>query len=243
MEWSGCFNWFNFSFYSGYGPRKLGKGHILLVYTAEQQGGSRSCEHEWIYIMFMTFVHDHMHTLTFTWRCRTPRLLSKFHIFPSVFHLLSIFLFPTKMTANWSGFHYGIIALGALVNHRYVKSRSDAQLRGNINADVSSCEPEDKSNGQPIVPCGLIAWSLFNDTYNFSRNSQQLAVNRRGISWKSDREHKFGKDVYPRNFQNGTLIGGKHLDNSIPVSFPLMKTFGLITHGCFSLNEWLSYQL
>ncbi|OWM81087.1 ALA-interacting subunit 3-like [Punica granatum] len=105
-------------------------------------------------------------------------------------------------------------------NHRrYVKSRSDSQLRSNSSANaVSDCKPEDYSNGQVIVPCGLIAWSLFNDTYSFSRSGQQLAVNKRGISWKSDREHKFGKDVFPRNFQNGTLIGGARLNESIPLS-------------------------
>ncbi|KAF3448801.1 hypothetical protein FNV43_RR09514 [Rhamnella rubrinervis] len=106
-------------------------------------------------------------------------------------------------------------------NHRrYVKSRSDEQLRKNSSAsDVDACKPEDNGvNGLPIVPCGLIAWSLFNDTYTFSRNSQKLVVNKKGISWKSDREHKFGKDVYPKNFQNGTLRGGKLLDSSIPLS-------------------------
>lgn len=102
--------------------------------------------------------------------------------------------------------------------YRYVKSRNDAQLKDNGTGDISSCKPEDNSNGIPIVPCGLIAWSLFNDTYNFSRNNQQLAVNKKGISWKSDRENKFGKDVYPSNFQNGTLKGGASLDSSIPVS-------------------------
>ena len=86
---------------------------------------------------------------------------------------------------------------------------------------MDACKPEDTgANWLPIVPCGLIAWSLFNDTYSFSRNSQNLTVNKKGISWKSEREHKFGKDVYPKNFQNGTLIGGAHLDDSKPVSFP-----------------------
>ncbi|XP_028117852.1 cell division control protein 50-like [Camellia sinensis] len=71
----------------------------------------------------------------------------------------------------------------------------------------------------PIVPCGLIAWSLFNDTYSFSRGTEELKVNRKNIAWKSDRYHKFGKQVYPFNFQNGTLIGGGNLDPNIPVSF------------------------
>lgn len=107
---------------------------------------------------------------------------------------------------------------------RYVKSRSDEQLRKKgSEGEVSACKPEDNGvNGLPIVPCGLIAWSLFNDTYSFSRNSQNLTVNKKDISWKSDREHKFGKDVYPKNFQNGTLIGGARLNESKPVSFPLV---------------------
>ncbi|XP_062107387.1 ALA-interacting subunit 3 [Humulus lupulus] len=105
-------------------------------------------------------------------------------------------------------------------NHRrYVKSRSDKQLRSNKSMDdVSTCKPENYKGQLPIVPCGLIAWSLFNDTYNFTRGSQQLAVNKKGISWESDREHKFGKDVFPKNFQNGTVQGGAILNESIPLS-------------------------
>ncbi|KAL1559918.1 ALA-interacting subunit 3 [Salvia divinorum] len=106
-------------------------------------------------------------------------------------------------------------------NHRrYVKSRSDQQLRNNGSLqETDACKPEDTTPDRaPIVPCGLIAWSLFNDTYDFTRNDQPLNVNKRGISWKSDREHKFGKDVFPRNFQNGTLKGGATLNPNIPLS-------------------------
>ncbi|XP_010537817.1 PREDICTED: putative ALA-interacting subunit 4 isoform X2 [Tarenaya hassleriana] len=105
-------------------------------------------------------------------------------------------------------------------NHRrYVKSRSDAQLRDpNHLNDVSSCAPEDIAFGEPIVPCGLVAWSLFNDTYDFTKNHQHLPVNKKGISWKSDREKKFGKDVFPKNFQKGSLIGGGSLNPNIPLS-------------------------
>ncbi|KAL0443114.1 UNVERIFIED_CONTAM: ALA-interacting subunit [Sesamum latifolium] len=89
-------------------------------------------------------------------------------------------------------------------NHRrYVKSRSDQQLRSpGSERDTDPCSPEDTtSDGIPIVPCGLIAWSLFNDTYDFTRNNQQLAVNKRGISWKSDRDRKFGKNVFQKTFR------------------------------------------
>lgn len=102
---------------------------------------------------------------------------------------------------------------------RYVKSRSDQQLRSRSKEnDISTCKPEDTAHGMPIVPCGLVAWSMFNDTYRFSTNNNgQLPVTKKGISWKSDRDQKFGKNVFPKNFQNGTLIGGARLNESISV--------------------------
>ncbi|CAH2053879.1 unnamed protein product [Thlaspi arvense] len=110
-------------------------------------------------------------------------------------------------------------------NHRrYVKSRSDAQLRSVRDENqISACKPEDDANGQPIVPCGLIAWSLFNDTYTLTKDSQNLTgqnltVNKNGIAWESDREHKFGKNVFPKNFQKGNLTGGGNLDVNKPLS-------------------------
>ncbi|XP_043701595.1 ALA-interacting subunit 3-like [Telopea speciosissima] len=105
-------------------------------------------------------------------------------------------------------------------NHRrYVQSVNAEQLLDPSNSNVTSgCSPEDIANGSPIVPCGLIAWSLFNDTYSFSLNNQQVQVNKSGISWQSDRDHKFGSNVYPKNFQNGTLQGGGTLNSNIPLS-------------------------
>ncbi|ESW21176.1 hypothetical protein PHAVU_005G048400 [Phaseolus vulgaris] len=105
-------------------------------------------------------------------------------------------------------------------NHRrYVKSRSDEQLRNrNEENSTSACKPEDTANGKAIVPCGLIAWSLFNDSYSFSQDNRNLKVNKEGISWKSDREHKFGKDVFPKNFQSSAIKGGASLNESIPLS-------------------------
>ncbi|XP_039059340.1 putative ALA-interacting subunit 2 isoform X1 [Hibiscus syriacus] len=105
-------------------------------------------------------------------------------------------------------------------NHRrYVRSRSDQQLlHGRNSHGTSSCQPVESSNNQPIVPCGLIAWSLFNDTFTFNRGKEKLKINRTNIAWKSDRDHKFGKNVYPFNFQNGTWIGGGKLNPRIPLS-------------------------
>lgn len=52
---------------------------------------------------------------------------------------------------------------------RYVKSRSDQQNRGLDATDtVIYCQPEEFLNGDKsrlVRPCGLVAWSLFNDTF------------------------------------------------------------------------------
>ncbi|KAG9132358.1 hypothetical protein Leryth_013031 [Lithospermum erythrorhizon] len=105
-------------------------------------------------------------------------------------------------------------------NHRrYVKSRSDKQLQSPASeSETTSCSPEGEKNNKPIVPCGLIAWSLFNDTYAFSLKDKALPVNRKNIAWLSDRNKKFGSNVYPKNFQSGDLIGGGKLNESIPLN-------------------------
>lgn len=77
---------------------------------------------------------------------------------------------------------------------------------------IKDCEPEDVSeDGAPIVPCGLIAWSLFNDTYTISVNKKAVEVNKKNIAWDSDKSNKFGRDIYPSNFQKEGLIGGSKL--------------------------------
>jgi LEM3 (ligand-effect modulator 3) family / CDC50 family len=51
---------------------------------------------------------------------------------------------------------------------RYVKSRSDAQLRGATAKSLSDCSPQqylDGDTSKDVDPCGLVAWSYFNDTF------------------------------------------------------------------------------
>lgn len=107
-------------------------------------------------------------------------------------------------------------------NHRrYVKSRSDSQLRGNHISSYSSCKPEDYLQGnkqQPILPCGLVAWSLFNDTYALTSNGAGLPVDETGIAWKSDRTKKFGGEL-PAFFNViPSLRGGATLDPNTPLN-------------------------
>uniref|UniRef100_A0A453LQZ7 ALA-interacting subunit n=1 Tax=Aegilops tauschii subsp. strangulata TaxID=200361 RepID=A0A453LQZ7_AEGTS len=115
-------------------------------------------------------------------------------------------------------------------NHRrYATSFNIAQLsdpKEEANADIKDCKPEAyAAKGIPVVPCGLVAWSLFNDTYSFARRPRRaggiggveaLRVIKSGISWRSERERLFGKHVYPKNFQNGSLVGGGRLDPRKP---------------------------
>lgn len=96
-------------------------------------------------------------------------------------------------------------------NHRrYVKSKSNAQLAGDelTVADIESdCDPvylnkhlnvEYAIDGVtaldpegPANPCGLIAKSLFNDTYAFQRGGSDIFINETGIAWQSDIDMKY----------------------------------------------------
>jgi len=88
-------------------------------------------------------------------------------------------------------------------NHRrYVKSRSDAQLSGDDVGSTASCDPLSDFNNLPLYPCGLIANSVFNDTFSgcLIRGNTGGCVPmtegdgtwvKTGISWQSDRDKKF----------------------------------------------------
>ncbi|XP_022913240.1 cell cycle control protein 50A [Onthophagus taurus] len=85
-------------------------------------------------------------------------------------------------------------------NHRrYVKSRDDNQLLGNLDSLSTDCIPfsEDNSTGynRPIAPCGAIANSLFSDEMKLfhvvSNRLKEIPLLRTGIAWESDRNIKF----------------------------------------------------
>eukprot|EP01123_Difflugia_compressa_P009397 TRINITY_DN3106_c0_g1_i1.p1 TRINITY_DN3106_c0_g1~~TRINITY_DN3106_c0_g1_i1.p1 ORF type:complete len:302 (+),score=42.42 TRINITY_DN3106_c0_g1_i1:79-984(+) len=85
-------------------------------------------------------------------------------------------------------------------NHRrYVKSRNDAQLRGQIvnsYSDLGDCAPYASVGGSTspndfYLPCGLIARSLFNDTFVFSLGNSSIDLTTDGVAWPSDLDTKF----------------------------------------------------
>eukprot|EP00300_Choanocystis_sp_HF-7_P024863 c26434_g1_i1.p1 GENE.c26434_g1_i1~~c26434_g1_i1.p1 ORF type:complete len:338 (+),score=65.89 c26434_g1_i1:66-1079(+) len=86
-------------------------------------------------------------------------------------------------------------------NHRrYVKSRSDAQLRGKpptSYSDLEDCTPlithGARTPSQYYLPCGLIAWSRFNDTLALrdARTQSLIPMDTNGVAWESDLKKKF----------------------------------------------------
>ena len=93
-------------------------------------------------------------------------------------------------------------------NHRrYVKSREDGQLQGDVEKDISSsdCDPfnivtvtngtDGKEEVKKYIPCGAIANSMFSDdiTLNSMSNDQKTPIKliRTGIAWESDKRYKF----------------------------------------------------
>ena len=83
-------------------------------------------------------------------------------------------------------------------NHRrYVKSRDDNQLLGRqvTNATVNTdCDPYTSKGNFLYAPCGAIANSLFNDSFQITyvETQQTVPLLRTGIAWTTDKNVKFG---------------------------------------------------
>ena len=98
-------------------------------------------------------------------------------------------------------------------NHRrYVKSRDSSQLNGNyVPVDkLGDCDPiitvgdlwdyqkknikkePFKDMSAPAIPCGLVAKSVFNDTYVLKKDgTTTIPIVETGIAWSSDIQYKF----------------------------------------------------
>jgi len=129
-------------------------------------------------------------------------------------------------------------------NHRrYVKSRSDPQLHGDgYTSSISSCDPLETQGTYSLYPCGLIANSFFNDTFNATLYLAEApdagiflsgaAWQRYGIAWSSDINDKF-KDVggvFPNDTVTRIGPGGFVLPDVTDEDFIVwMRTAGLPT--------------
>uniref|UniRef100_A0A0N4ZR79 Transmembrane protein 30A n=1 Tax=Parastrongyloides trichosuri TaxID=131310 RepID=A0A0N4ZR79_PARTI len=102
-------------------------------------------------------------------------------------------------------FYYGLDNF--YQNYRlYLKSRSDKQLLGDV-MNTNKCFPYDKDNNStPIAPCGAIANSMFNDTFQlFTNDNEKVPMTYKGIIWKS---------LLRKKYKNPPLI-----DNDLCLSF------------------------
>lgn len=85
-------------------------------------------------------------------------------------------------------------------NHRrYVKSRDDSQLNGDLSSltkPSKECEPYAFHEHKPIAPCGAIANSMFNDSLELfyidpNGTKVPVALTSTGIAWWTDKHVKF----------------------------------------------------
>lgn len=149
-------------------------------------------------------------------------------------------------------------------NHRrYVKSFDQEQLKGSAvdhrQVAGSDCDPlqNDPESGKPYYPCGLIANSIFNDTFysptllNTIANSDEDSVYHmtgEGIAWSSDKalygetDYKYGDVVppvnwrkrYPRYDADQFPFPDLHNDEAFQV---WMRTAGLPTFSKLALRS------
>ncbi|GAA6050540.1 hypothetical protein JCM3770_005590 [Rhodotorula araucariae] len=138
-------------------------------------------------------------------------------------------------------------------NHRrYVKSVATDQLRGKAvsysTISGGDCKPVDVRDNKPIYPCGLIANSVFNDTFtqpillNAAGSSSNVTYNMtdKGIAWPGEHEKylvskyapedvvppPYWAERYPNGYTNETGLPDLSTDEHFQV---WMRTAGLPT--------------
>jgi hypothetical protein len=125
-------------------------------------------------------------------------------------------------------------------NHRkYVKSRDDKQFQYSESPQFAeselhaSCEPWVATNdGHVHYPCGLVARSIFNDTFavlhkdSASEAWSRLAVDSsaQAIAWPSDTEGRF-RNVNPE----GKVGGGSEKENQLRLNMWILDLFPPMT--------------
>ncbi|XP_047467349.1 cell cycle control protein 50B [Mugil cephalus] len=109
-------------------------------------------------------------------------------------------------------FYYGLT--NYFQNYRsYGASKDDNQLYGDLTyfeSPSNSCAPYIYDNNKPIVPCGSIANSMFNDTFKLYQivngAQKEVPLDGKGIAWWTDYNVKYrNPNITPlRNAFNGT---------------------------------------
>lgn len=103
-------------------------------------------------------------------------------------------------------------------NHRaYVRDLDYFQLSEGASASQGLCTTNIKNaTGADIVPCGVQAWSYFNDTYTVKLDGTTVAIDDNNIAWSADVNYRFG-DYAPENMntEQATRGGAQISGNSV----------------------------
>lgn len=119
-------------------------------------------------------------------------------------------------------------------NHRrYMKSRSDFQMKETDKPVIepsalqSTCHPWVTTDGRLNYPCGIIARSIFNDTYMMQHRSSpsddwdllEVDSSAKTIAWAADTDGKF-RNLDPEKKSREDAQNQVHLDMWINQYFP-----------------------
>eukprot|EP00917_Polyrhabdina_sp_WS-2016_P023633 GHVP01051208.1.p1 GENE.GHVP01051208.1~~GHVP01051208.1.p1 ORF type:complete len:346 (+),score=37.60 GHVP01051208.1:115-1152(+) len=113
--------------------------------------------------------------------------------------------------------YYGLTSF--YQNHRrYYSSRNEAQLRGEVitdPGDLVTCDPIiTLVDGRILSPCGLAAWSVFNDTISIQSNGVDIPLDEsmEAIAWPTDKDRFHNPDTQDPNIYewlNPDIFPGK----------------------------------
>jgi LEM3 (ligand-effect modulator 3) family / CDC50 family len=116
----------------------------------------------------------------------------------------------------------------------YIKSLSAEQLRGKASPNTADCEKAgegiDYSSTSKVVPCGLTAFSRFNDTFRLCRDprcNDEVKLRKEGIAWDVDREKRF------KAGEVGSVDGYTKESNKIVTDEDFMVWMRLATYNNF----------
>uniref|UniRef100_A0A0K0E0B6 Cell cycle control protein 50A n=1 Tax=Strongyloides stercoralis TaxID=6248 RepID=A0A0K0E0B6_STRER len=87
-------------------------------------------------------------------------------------------------------FYYGLDNF--YQNYRmYIKSRSNEQLMGDLMNTHKCGSYSHDVNGKVIAPCGAIANSMFNDTFELFLDENKVPLTYKGVVWESLLKNKY----------------------------------------------------
>ena len=99
-------------------------------------------------------------------------------------------------------------------NHRaYVRDMDYFQLKGEASQGLCTTHTTTAS-GADIVPCGVRAWSFFNDSFAIEVNGQSVTLDDTGIAWKNDLKYRLGSYAPENMNTDQTTRGGGRITGS-----------------------------